>query len=384
MPIQITPITQWYQPMPNPLRIIIAGGGTGGHIFPAIAVAQAIQQLQPNAAILFVGAKGKMEMDKVPQAGFEIKGLTIAGFNRTNILKNITLPFKLVKSFVQVSAIFKKFKPNAVFGVGGYSSFPVLKYAQTKHIPTFIHESNAFAGKSNKLLGINATKIFTGTTGMERFFPADKIQVSGNPVRENIVNNLYTKEVALLKFGLLPDRKTLLIVGGSLGAASINGAIKENLSVFADKGFQLIWQTGKPNAQDYVNAAEQYSNVYVSSFIDDMSAAYAAADFVISRSGAMAVAEISIANKPCLFVPYPFAAEDHQTFNAMSLVKEGAAILIQDKHVKQALTNTIIELLDNENAMELMKKKLTPFAMLDADRIIAREIIKSVENSNLK
>ncbi len=370
--------------MPNQLRIIIAGGGTGGHIFPAIAVAQAIQQLQPEAAILFVGAKGKMEMDKVPQAGFKIEGLTIAGFNRTNILKNITLPFKLVKSFLQVSAIFKKFKPNAVFGVGGYSSFPVLKFAQTKNIPTFIHESNAFAGKSNKLLGVHATKIFTGTTGMERFFPADKIQVAGNPVRNNISNNLYTKEAALLKFGLLPNRKTLLIVGGSLGANSINGVIKENLSLFNEKGFQLIWQTGKPNANDYVKASEPFSNVYVSSFIDDMSAAYAAADFVVSRSGAMAVAEISISNKPCLFVPYPYAAEDHQTFNAMSLVKEGAALMIADKNVKQELTNTIIELLGNEKSMEQMKEKLTSFALLNADMIIANEIIKSVENSNLK
>jgi UDP-N-acetylglucosamine--N-acetylmuramyl-(pentapeptide) pyrophosphoryl-undecaprenol N-acetylglucosamine transferase len=370
--------------MHNQLRIIIAGGGTGGHIFPAIAVAQAIRQLQPNAAILFVGAKGKMEMEKVPQAGFIIEGLTIAGFNRTHILKNITLPFKLVKSFVQVGAIFKKFKPNAVFGVGGYSSFPVLKYAQTKNIPTFIHESNAFAGKSNKLLSENATKIFTGTSGMERFFPADKIQVSGNPVRNNITNNKYTKEVALLKFGLLPNRKTLLVVGGSLGAASINAAIKDNLSLFTEKDIQLIWQTGKPNASEYEKAAAQFSNVYVSSFIDDMSAAYAAADFVVSRSGAMAVAEISIVNKPCVFVPYPYAAEDHQTFNAMSLVNEGAAAMIPDKEVSQQLTPTIIELFNNDKAMELMKARLASFALLNADMLIAKEIIKCVENSNLK
>jgi UDP-N-acetylglucosamine--N-acetylmuramyl-(pentapeptide) pyrophosphoryl-undecaprenol N-acetylglucosamine transferase len=218
--------------MPKQLRIIIAGGGTGGHIFPAIAVAQAILKIQPNAAILFIGAKGKMEMEKVPKAGFKIEGLTIAGFNRGNLLKNWSLPFKLVKSFIQVKKIFSAFKPNAVFGVGGYSSFPVLKYAQTKNILTFIHESNAFAGKANKMLSAQATKIFTGTLGMERFFPIEKIMLTGNPVRESIVESVYNKENALLKFGLLPNRKTLLVVGGSLGASSINEVIKNNLNLY--------------------------------------------------------------------------------------------------------------------------------------------------------
>jgi len=364
--------------MHNPLRIIIAGGGTGGHIFPAIAVAQAIQQIQPNAVILFVGANGKMEMEKVPQAGYSIKGLTIAGFNRTNIFKNLSLPFKLVKSFFQVKKIFKAFKPNAVFGVGGYSSFPVLKYAQTKNICTFIHESNAFAGKSNKMLGAHATKIFTGTTGMEKFFPADKIMVTGNPVRKNITASIYNKEAALLKFGLLPNRKTILIIGGSLGAASINNVIKENLQLFSDKGLQLIWQTGKTNQKLYYTAAEQFSNVYVNVFIDDMSAAYTAADFVVSRSGAMAVAEIGITQKPCLFVPYPFAAEDHQTYNAMTLVKEGAASIVADKEVKEKLCNSIIEIVEDDHKMEQMKQKIKSFAFLNADELIAAEIIKQV------
>ncbi|MFA9205512.1 MAG: undecaprenyldiphospho-muramoylpentapeptide beta-N-acetylglucosaminyltransferase, partial [Burkholderiaceae bacterium] len=291
----------------NILRIIIAGGGTGGHIFPAVAVAQAIKALAPDAVILFMGALGKMEMEKVPQAGFEIKGITIAGFNRSQLLKNISLPWKLLKSFFQVSTIFKSFKPNAVFGVGGYSSFPVLKYAQTKNIPTYIHESNAFAGKANTWLAKNAIKIFTGTLGMEAFFPAAKILVTGNPIRKNIIEHSYTKQTALQVFHLEATKKTILVIGGSLGASSINKAIQANLVAFFDKNIQLIWQTGKPNAEMYAQSAHSYENVFVHSFLDNMSAAYAAADIVISRSGAMAVAEICITGKPAVFVPYPLA-----------------------------------------------------------------------------
>ncbi|MEK0423675.1 MAG: undecaprenyldiphospho-muramoylpentapeptide beta-N-acetylglucosaminyltransferase [Bacteroidota bacterium] len=367
--------------MPKQLRIIIAGGGTGGHIFPAIAVAQAIQKIQPNAAILFVGAKGKMEMEKVPQAGYDIKGLTIAGLNRSNIFSNWNLPFKLLKSFFQVKNIFKKFNPNAVFGVGGYSSFPVLKYAQTKNIPTFIHESNAFAGKSNLWLSKNATKIFTGTKGMEAFFPAHKTIVTGNPVRKNISASEITKEASLLQFGLLPSRKTVLIIGGSLGAKSINETVKANLQHFATANIQLIWQTGKPNAIEYTQAASNYPNVFVSSFIDNMSAAYSAADIVVSRSGAMAVAEICITGKPCVFVPYPFAAEDHQTFNAMNLVKEDAALIVSDKEVKEKLVSTVMNLLEDPTRTNNIKNKIKAFAKLDADQMIADYIIKSVQEN---
>ncbi len=370
--------------MPNPIRIIIAGGGTGGHIFPAIAVAQAIVKLEPNAAILFVGAKGKMEMEKVPQAGYEIIGLNIAGLNRSNIFKNWSLPYKLIESFFQVRNIFKQFKPDAVFGVGGYSSFPVLKFAQTKNIPTFIHESNAFAGKSNILLGQNATMVFTGTKGMEKFFPAHKIMVTGNPVRKNIIDGLNTKTASLLKFGLLPARKTLLIIGGSLGASSINKAIKENLAKFVELDVQLIWQTGKPNASDFVDAASGFSNVYVNSFIDDMGAAYNAADFVISRSGAMAVAEICITEKPCVFVPYPHAAEDHQTFNAMSLVNESAALMVADNEVDEKLFLAISKLVKDETLCHTMQAKIKSFARIDADEVIAKAIINKIEITNIK
>ena len=360
------------------IRIIIAGGGTGGHIFPAIAVAQAIQKIQPNAAILFVGAKGKMEMEKVPQAGYEIIGITIAGFNRTHILKNLSLPWKLLKSYFQVKAIIKKFKPNAVFGVGGYSSFPVLKQAQSRSIPTFIHESNAFAGKANQWLGADATQIFTGTNGMESFFPANKILVTGNPVRESIVHSNYSKNNALLHFGLMPTKKTVLVVGGSLGASSINKAIQNNLKTFLTDNIQLIWQTGKPNASEYIKASNDYANVYVSPFIDDMSAAYTAADIVISRSGAMAVAEISITGKTAIFVPYPHAAEDHQTFNAKALVDKGAAKMVKDNEVGDKLIPLLQSLIYDVNSMLSMQEKIKTFAFTNADQVIAEQILQNI------
>jgi UDP-N-acetylglucosamine--N-acetylmuramyl-(pentapeptide) pyrophosphoryl-undecaprenol N-acetylglucosamine transferase len=370
---------QMPNPTHTPLRIIIAGGGTGGHIFPAIAVAHAIQKLQPDASILFVGAQGKMEMEKVPQAGYQIVGLTIAGFNRQNIFKNLTLPFKLIKSFIQVKTIFNQFKPNAVFGVGGYSSFPVLKYAQTRGIPTFIHEANAFAGKANQWLGARATKIFTGTKGMEQFFPFKKIQVTGNPVRQNIAEGGINKEKALIQFGLLPNHTTILIIGGSLGAASINQAIQQNLAAFEQMGLQLIWQTGKPNAAMYKAAASQFGNVFVDSFINDMSAAYASADMVVSRSGAMAVAEISMTGKACIFVPYPHAAEDHQTYNAKVLVKENAAQMIADKNVITELLPMIEKLMANKNRLNEMAEKIKSFAWKNADQVIAAEIINEID-----
>ena len=365
------------------IRIIIAGGGTGGHIFPAIAVAQAIQAIHPDAAILFVGASGKMEMEKVPQAGYDIKGLTIAGLNRSNMFKNITLPFKLIKSFFQVRSIFNSFKPNAVFGVGGYSSFPVLKFAQSKGIPTFIHESNAFAGKSNIWLGKSATKIFTGTQGMDKFFPSDKIIVTGNPVRKNISSSIFTKATAMMQFGLLPDKQTVLIVGGSLGANSINDVIMQNLKHFNELGIQLIWQTGKSQSAKYLNAAKSFSNVYVNSFLNDMSAAYMAADMVVSRAGAMSVAEIAITGKPCVFVPYPFAAEDHQTFNAKTLVDDGAAFMVKDAMVKDALVPLITDAINQPSILDNMQKKIKAFAISNADEIIAKEIIASVKTSNI-
>lgn len=357
-------------------RFIVAGGGTGGHIFPAIAIANAIKKIKPDAVFLFVGAKGKMEMEKVPQAGFHIEGLSIAGYNRSSLIKNLGLPFKILKSFFQVSKIFKRFKPHAVIGVGGYSSFPVLRYAQSKNIPTFIHESNSFAGKSNILLAKKATKVFTATKGMDIFFPAEKIIISGNPVRDVIKNIRVSKQEALHYFGLTAGKTTLLSLGGSLGAASINNAIQKDLHLLERNGIQLIWQTGKLFIQEAQKSTTDKNNIYVSDFIANMDYAYAAADMVISRSGAMTVAELCLAEKAVVFVPYPHAAENHQTVNAQQLVNENAALMVKDEKVKEDLIPTIVKLSMNKQQQETLKENIKKIAVSNADEIIADEILK--------
>jgi len=362
---------------------LIAGGGTGGHIFPAIAIANAIKKLQPTAQILFVGALGKMEMEKVPQAGYPIKGLPIVGLNRSSLLKNISLPFKLIKSFWQVRRIVNEFKPTAAIGVGGYSSFPVLRYCQTKGIKTFIHESNSFAGKSNILLGKKASKIFVANDGMEKFFPKNKIIITGNPVRKSITNNNTSKEDATLFFDLDINKRTVLVVGGSLGAKSINEAIALGLDEFIKNDIQLIWQTGKSTAEQFIISAKNKKGIWVNAFIEKMEMAYTAADVVISRSGAMSVAELCVAKKPVVFVPFPFAAEDHQTANAQSLVNKNAAVLIKDENVKIDLVNTIIALANNVAAQQTMKDAIAMFAISDADEVIARGILNNLHNPSL-
>lgn len=361
------------------LRFLLAGGGTGGHIFPAIAIANAIKNLQPEAQILFVGAKGKMEMEKVPQAGYEIKGLDIAGFNRSSLIKNIGLPLKLVKSFLQVRRIINEFKPDAVIGVGGYSSFPVLRFAQSKGIATFIHESNSFAGKSNILLGKKATKIFVASDRMEKFFPKAKLMITGNPVRSAIAQSTVTKEEAVKFFGLRTDKITVLVVGGSLGAKSINEAIDAGIDEFEKNNLQLIWQTGKPYAAKGKARSEGRSNVWVNDFITQMENAYAAADVVISRAGAMAIAEICLVAKPAVFVPYPHAAEDHQTVNAMHLVNINAALMVKDSEAKEKLVSTIIELANDDVRQKELKENSSKLGVADADRIIAEEVLKIIE-----
>jgi UDP-N-acetylglucosamine--N-acetylmuramyl-(pentapeptide) pyrophosphoryl-undecaprenol N-acetylglucosamine transferase len=363
------------------LRFIIAGGGTGGHIFPAIAIANAIKELQPNVEILFVGATGKMEMEKVPQAGYNIKGLTIAGFDRGSLLKNIWLPFKLIKSFFQVRKIFQEFKPDAVIGVGGYSSFPVLKSAQGKGIPTFIHESNSFAGKSNIMLGKHATKIFVASEGMDKFFPAEKIVITGNPVRKSITQSHITKDEALDFFELANNKPTVLVFGGSLGAKSINEVIAQHILDFNPLDMQVIWQTGKTTASEYLERARPLSNVWAKDFINEMDKAYAAADIVVSRSGAMTVAELCVAKKPVIFVPFPFAAEDHQTVNAKYLVDRDAALMIKDDMVKARLFNEITSLAKDEEQQQRLSNNIAAFAVKDADKKIAEEIMKTLSHS---
>ena len=360
-------------------RIIIAGGGTGGHIFPAIAIANALKKKDNTIEILFVGAKGKMEMEKVPQAGYKIEGLDIAGFNRSSLIKNIGLPFKLVKSFLQVRNIFKQFKPDAVIGVGGYSSFPVLRLAQAKGIQSFIHESNSFAGKSNMLLGKKATRVFVASDGMQQFFPQEKIMITGNPVRPDIVNvATVAKEEALRFFNLQQGKKTVLIVGGSLGARSINEAIEKGIDDLTAAGLQLIWQTGKTDAARWKAASEGKANIWVSDFIMQMQNGYAAADIVISRAGAMAIAELCVVKKPVLFVPYPFAAEDHQTVNAQNLVQKGAALMVKDSEAKEKVVSTIIALANDEQKQTELRANIAALAVTDADKRIADEILKTI------
>lgn len=361
----------------KPLRIIIAGGGTGGHIFPALAIANALKKLRPDVEILFVGAKGKMEMEKVPEAGYKIIGIDIAGYNRSSLIRNIGLPYKLVQSYFQVTKILKTFKPDAVIGVGGYSTFPVLRLAQTRGIPTFIHEANSLPGKSNRMLGKRAVQVFLPSEGMEKYFPAEKILVTGNPVRDVFSKNI-SKEEALAFFGLKMGMKTVFVMGGSLGAKSINETIEENIDVFKKNNLQLIWQTGKSFAANAAKAEEERTNIWTNAFINKMEYAYAAADTVVARAGAMTIAEMCVVKKAAIFVPYPFAAEDHQTANALFLVKKNAAMIISDKEVKTLLLPTLLELVKNDKHIKEMENNISKMGNTNADETIAREILKNI------
>lgn len=362
------------------IKILIAGGGTGGHIFPGLAIAGALQKARPAAEILFVGAYGKMEMEKVPEAGYNIKGIDIAGYNRNSMLKNIGLPFKLVKSYFQVKKILKEFKPDVVVGVGGYSSLPVLRIAQSQSIPTFIHESNSLPGKSNKILGKKAKAIFVADNGMEKYFPQSKVIVTGNPVRAAILEKM-EKEEALKFFGLKAGLKTVLVSGGSLGAKSINETIAENIDVFSKNNIQLIWQTGKGFSADAARQEEERTNIWTNAFINKMEAGYAAADVVIARAGAMTIAELKIQHKASILIPYPFAAEDHQTVNAMQLVNQDAALMVPNGAVKEKLITVLLDLLNNEQKIHQLEINIGKMAITNADERIAEEILKSIETT---
>ncbi len=361
-------------------HVIIAGGGTGGHIFPAIAIANALKKLNPAIEILFVGALGKMEMQKVPEAGYKIEGLYIAGYDRSDVLKNITLPFKLLRSFLQVTKILRTFKPDAAIGVGGYSSFPVLRLAQTRGIPTFIHESNSVPGRSNILLGRRATKIFVASEGMNQYFSSEKIVLTGNPIRNVFSTANIIRSEALEFFGLKPALKTVFVMGGSLGAKSINETIEENIKVFKQNNLQLIWQTGKSYSYKAAKVEEESSGIWTNAFIDKIEYAYVAADVVVSRAGAMSIAELCMIGKPVIFVPYPFAAEDHQMANAMALQKKNAALVVKDSEVKTRLIDTILELVnDNKLCLEL-KENIAKINKPDADKKIAEEVLLYLYN----
>lgn len=362
------------------MRIIIAGGGTGGHIFPALAIANALKNINPGIEILFVGAKGKMEMEKIPAAGYKIEGLDIAGYNRSSLIKNIGLPFKLVKSFLQVRRILKTFRPDAVIGVGGYSSFPVLRSAQARGITTFIHEANSLPGKSNIMLGKRATGIFVPAEGMEKYFQGRKVVVTGNPVRKVFLQRI-SKEDALKFFGLRPGIKTVFVMGGSLGAKSINEAIDKNMDVFKKNHLQVIWQTGKSYAAKAASEDEERMAIWTNAFIDKMEYAYAAADVVIARSGAMTIAEMCVVHKPAIFVPYPFSAEGHQVTNAKNLVDKNAALMVLDADVKATLIPELLRLVSDEKLMAELEKNISKLGNTDADEMIAHEILKKINKN---
>ena len=334
-------------------KIIISGGGTGGHIYPAVAIANAFRESDRQIEILFVGAEGKMEMEKVPKAGFNIIGLPIIGINRAHLWKNFLFPIKLIQSLYKAFAILKSFKPDMVIGVGGYASGPTLIGAWLSHIPFYIQEQNSYAGITNKVLGSQAKHIFVAYPGMSKFFPNEKITISGNPVRKDLIDLVGKKEKANVFFKLQEQVPTILIIGGSQGARSINLAILDGLDLFQKAGIQLIWQTGIHFESEAKIALEKFPNLnsFVSAFIYEMDFAYAMADLVISRAGALSISEICLSGKPSLLVPLPNAAEDHQTENAKSLVMENAAILIADKNAKDSLVSTAIKTLDDKDLL---------------------------------
>lgn len=368
--------------MSDNLHIIISGGGTGGHIFPALSIANAIKAIRPDAEILFVGAEGRMEMQRVPAAGYKIIGLPVAGFDRKNLLKNFSVIVKLIRSQMMARKIIKDFNPHVAVGVGGYASGPTLKMAGAMGIPTLIQEQNSYAGVTNKLLAAKAEKICVAYPGMERFFDKNKIIMTGNPVRQGLLDCKMSKEEAIKSFGLDPNKKTILIVGGSLGARTLNNCVMHAMDDIKQSGVQFIWQTGK----FYIEEARKcYSNagspemLHTTDFISDMNAAYTAADLVVSRAGAGSISEFCLLGKPVILVPSPNVAEDHQTKNAMALVDKDAAIYIKDSEAEEKLIKTAIELAGDETKLEALSTNIKKLAFHNSADIIAQEVCKLAE-----
>lgn len=364
------------------IKIIISGGGTGGHIFPAVSIANAIKALKPDAQILFVGAQNRMEMQRVPDAGYEIKGLPVAGFDRKHLLKNISVIIKLLKSQLMARQIIKQFKPQVAVGVGGYASGPTLKMAGSLGIPTLIQEQNSYAGVTNKLLAKKASKICVAYEGMERFFPKDKIIMTGNPVRQGLLKQV-SREEAVKTFQLDPNKKVVLILGGSLGARTINNTLIAGLSLIkSNPDIQFIWQTGKiyfDQVKAEVEKAGDIPNLYVNDFIKDMATAYAAADLVISRAGAGSISEFCMLHKPVILVPSPNVAEDHQTKNALALVHKDAAIYVKDIEAQDKLLPEALKVINDETKLKELSSNIAKLALPDAAEVIAKEVLKLIK-----
>ena len=368
--------------MEKNLRIIISGGGTGGHIFPAVSIANAIKEMLPETEILFVGAEGRMEMQRVPAAGYPIKGLPVAGFDRKNLFKNIPVLIKLFKSQRMARKIIKSFRPHAAVGVGGYASGPTLKVAGSMGIPTLLQEQNSYAGVTNKLLAKQAEKICVAYEGMERFFDKEKIILTGNPVRQGLRSPSIGHQEAVRSFGLDPDKKTVLILGGSLGARTINQCLMQNLDKVKDSGIQFIWQTGKiyiEEARSVVAQAGELPMLHVTDFISDMATAYSAADLIISRAGAGSISEFCLLGKPVILVPSPNVAEDHQTKNALALVNKNAALYVKDAEAKDLLNDKAIETVNHPELLKNLSKNISKLAFTESANVIAKEVIKLAE-----
>lgn len=365
------------QPLAHKYRIIISGGGTGGHIFPAVAIANAVKKIEPSAGILFVGAMGKMEMEKVPQAGYNIEGLWISGIQRNDIKANLLFPFKLLSSLLKARKIIKRFKPHVAVGVGGYASGPLLYMASRMGIACLIQEQNSFAGLTNKILGKRVQKICVAFDGMDKFFPKEKIIKTGNPVREEAVKTDGLKNEAISFFGLKPGNKTVLIVGGSQGARSVNLAVKASVHQLEKLGINIIWQTGKIFFEEAKKAMADLPSdrVKVYDFINRMNLAYALADLIVSRAGASTVSELCMIGKPAILVPLPTAAEDHQAMNAMALVKEDAAIMIRDHELNERLFSEIKSVLSDQERMNRLSANIRKLALPDAATVIAKEVL---------
>ena len=367
--------------MDEELRIIISGGGTGGHIFPAVSIANAIRHKRPDAKILFVGAEGRMEMQRVPAAGYEIKGLPICGFDRKNMLKNIKVLYKIWKSQRMAKQIIQQFRPMAAVGVGGYASGPTLNKCAAMGIPCLIQEQNSYAGVTNKLLAKKASKICVAYEGMERFFPANKIIMTGNPVRQNVLKTNLSIEEARKSFGLDPNKKTILLVGGSLGARTINRSVIEHLNLIHDSEVQFIWQTGKYYYQKISDSmkGKELPNLKVMDFISDMGAAYKAADLIISRAGASSISEFQIIGKPVILIPSPNVAEDHQTKNAMALVNKQAAIYVKDAEAPDTLLPLALKVIADDSKLKSLSENVKKMGLKNSADIIADEVLKLIK-----
>lgn len=361
-------------------RFIVAGGGTGGHIFPAIAIADAINAQSPGSQIQFVGAAGRMEMEKVPQAGYPIEGLEVVGLQRSLTWKNLLFPFKLLKSLWQAFGVVRRFKPDACIGVGGYASGPVLFIAALLRIPIVIQEQNSYPGITNKILSKFARRIYVAYDNLGDFFAPDKIVFTGNPIRQDIAKGAVDKSEALRFFGLTPERKTLLVIGGSLGARTINQSIGKHYARWVAEGYQLLWQTGKGYYAGIIDRTKDndLAHVHIREFIREMDQAYAAADMIVSRAGALSISELCVIGKPCVLVPSPNVSEDHQTKNAMALVNKGAAVLVKDADAVESLGQVVSELGQDEQQLQTLGVQIRALARTRAAETIAADIINLV------